>query len=241
MFLLCFYSWPYILNNDKFSIIRFNIFSRTVHAFCNLFWKIFRLFGQILITCLKCSRASSSPSYYSEKMRWGRGIEINAHNEVKLKIKNYWKFDGKWYYFELEGQTYFNPFFPNKFFSYPLKTWENLMVSSCVQEVRECRIGNNKVQSRATSEDLFHDIPLRLWRKQDLLAANNDNQAHYYSRSHYLQYTLNEDSFYFDCYPTWQENMDKQVTKAYTLRKHFDAVLVLLCRVNSHNGIQKSA
>ena len=36
--------------------------------------KICPLFGQILIPCLKCSRASFLPSSYSEKMRWGRGL-----------------------------------------------------------------------------------------------------------------------------------------------------------------------
>ena len=47
--------------------------STIVRVFRNLFWKIWPLFGQILITCLKCSRASFSPSFYSEKMHWGRG------------------------------------------------------------------------------------------------------------------------------------------------------------------------
>ena len=49
------------------------IFSIAGHVFRNLFLKMCPLFGQILITCLKCSRASFSPSSYSEKMRWGRG------------------------------------------------------------------------------------------------------------------------------------------------------------------------
>ena len=47
-----------------------------VHVFRNLFWKICPLFGQILITCLKCSRLSFSPSSYSEKKRWSRGCEL---------------------------------------------------------------------------------------------------------------------------------------------------------------------
>ena len=50
-----------------------DVFSITVHAFRNLFLKIYPLFGQTLITYLKCSRASFLPSSYSEKMRWGRG------------------------------------------------------------------------------------------------------------------------------------------------------------------------
>ena len=48
-------------------------FSNTVHVFRNLFWKTCPLFEQILITCLKCSWVSFSPSSYSEKMRWGQG------------------------------------------------------------------------------------------------------------------------------------------------------------------------
>ena len=49
------------------------------------------------------------------------------------------------------------------------------MVSSCVQEVRECRIGS-KVQSIVTLKDLFDDIPLRLRHKQNSLAVNNDKR-----------------------------------------------------------------
>ena len=58
-------------------------FSNAVHIFRNLFWKICPLFGKILITCLKCSRASFSPSSYSEKMRWGRGWENPDQNNSK--------------------------------------------------------------------------------------------------------------------------------------------------------------
>ena len=50
-----------------------DVFSIASHVFRNLFLKMCPLFGQIWITCLKCSRASFSPSSYSEKMRWGRG------------------------------------------------------------------------------------------------------------------------------------------------------------------------
>ena len=71
--LFCFYPWPYILNVSLFSSNVLDIFSITVHVFRNLFWKICRLFGQILITCLKCSRAPFSLSSYNEQMRCGRG------------------------------------------------------------------------------------------------------------------------------------------------------------------------
>ena len=73
MFLFCFCPWPYILNVTLFSKNFVNIFSIALHVFSNSFWKICPLFGQILITCLKCFRASFSLSSYSEKMRWGRG------------------------------------------------------------------------------------------------------------------------------------------------------------------------
>ena len=36
-----------------------------VYIFRNIFWKLCPLFGKILIACLKCSRASFSPSFYS--------------------------------------------------------------------------------------------------------------------------------------------------------------------------------
>ena len=49
------------------------VFSIAAQVFRNFFLKICPLFGQILITCLKCSRASFLPSSCSEKMRWGRG------------------------------------------------------------------------------------------------------------------------------------------------------------------------
>ena len=56
MFLFCFYPWPYILNVSSFSRNFGNIFSIAIHVFRNLSWKIYPLSGQILITCLKCSR-----------------------------------------------------------------------------------------------------------------------------------------------------------------------------------------
>ena len=53
--------------------------------FANLFLKIYPLFGQIVITCLKCSRASFCPSSYSEKMRWGRGCKKNISTRKQKK------------------------------------------------------------------------------------------------------------------------------------------------------------
>ena len=49
-----------------------HFFSIAVHVFRNLFWKICTLFGQILITCLECSRTSFLLCTYSDKMCWGR-------------------------------------------------------------------------------------------------------------------------------------------------------------------------
>ena len=85
-FLFCFYPWPYILNVTLFTKNFVNIFSIAVQEFRNLFWKICPLFGQILITCLKCSRASSSLFSYSEKLRWDQGwpdIAIWKSNKFK--------------------------------------------------------------------------------------------------------------------------------------------------------------
>ena len=70
---LLYYPWPYILYAWLFSSNVANIFNIAHHVFCNLFWKICPLFGQILITSLKCSRVSFSPCSYSEKMRWEQG------------------------------------------------------------------------------------------------------------------------------------------------------------------------
>ena len=52
---------------------RNNIFPLATHIFRNLFWKICPRFKQILMTCLKCSRASFLPSSTNERMLWGRG------------------------------------------------------------------------------------------------------------------------------------------------------------------------
>ena len=64
----------------NFSRESVDVFSSAVQVFPNLFSKIFPLFEQILITYLKCSRASFLLSSYSEKMRWVRGC-----TEAKLK------------------------------------------------------------------------------------------------------------------------------------------------------------
>ena len=63
----CFYTWPYVLNVPTLNSKGLNIFCMAVHIFRNLFWKICPLFGKILISCLKCSRASFSPSSCSKK------------------------------------------------------------------------------------------------------------------------------------------------------------------------------
>ena len=92
MFLLWFYPWSY-LRNVYASSCKSALFSHAVHVFRNLFWKICPLFGQILITCLKCSRASfSPPSIFREKMRWGRGwiysINVNVLKNVNGTLFN---------------------------------------------------------------------------------------------------------------------------------------------------------
>ena len=72
-FLLCFYFvFTLVLTSGHTPA---DVFSIVVQIFRRLFWKICPLFGQILIKCLKCSRALFSPSSCSEKMRWGRGWE----------------------------------------------------------------------------------------------------------------------------------------------------------------------
>ena len=76
MFFFCFYPWPYLLNIQTFSHEPIAVFIIAGQVFPNLFLKICPLFGQILITCMKCSRASFSLSSYSEKMCWGRGWQI---------------------------------------------------------------------------------------------------------------------------------------------------------------------
>ena len=56
----------------KHSYESVDVFSIAAHGFPNLFIKICPLFGQILITCLKCSKASFSLSSCGLKMRLGR-------------------------------------------------------------------------------------------------------------------------------------------------------------------------
>ena len=75
-FYFCFYPWPY-LYTKRVNLLpeTASAFSIAVQVFRNSFLKICPLFGQILITCMKCSRASFSPSFCSEKMRWDE-VEI---------------------------------------------------------------------------------------------------------------------------------------------------------------------
>ena len=70
--------------------------------------KICPLFGQILITCLKCSRASFSPSCYSEKVRWDEVARkraqtciscTNGDRKMKIKIKR--NFDVRYSFMKL--------------------------------------------------------------------------------------------------------------------------------------------
>ena len=62
------------------------VFSIPVHVFGDLFWKICFLFGQILMTCLKCSRTSFLPFSYCEKLCWGRGL-----GRKKLNNGQWWQ------------------------------------------------------------------------------------------------------------------------------------------------------
>ena len=66
----------------------FGHFSRcdAVHVFHNLFWGICRLFGQLFITCLKCSKASFLSSCYSERMCWGRGWSRTTNFSTFLQL-----------------------------------------------------------------------------------------------------------------------------------------------------------
>ena len=84
MFLYCLYPWLYIFNVQTCRFDGADIFSITVHV--SRIWKISPLFGQILITCLKCSRVSFLPSSYSEKMHWWRGCTL-----LCLKVIILWK------------------------------------------------------------------------------------------------------------------------------------------------------
>ena len=62
------------------------IFSIAVHLFRNLFLKICPLFGQILIMCLKCSRASFSPSSYSKKMALGTRLSQHLQENTFIGV-----------------------------------------------------------------------------------------------------------------------------------------------------------
>ena len=70
---VCFHPWPYLLSIQTFSRESVDVFNIATLVFPDLFLKICSLYGQILITCLKCSRVSFSLSCYSEKMSWGGG------------------------------------------------------------------------------------------------------------------------------------------------------------------------
>ena len=52
-------------------IMIFSVSPLTYSVICSE--KVCHIFEQILITCLKCSKASFSPSSHSKKMRWRRG------------------------------------------------------------------------------------------------------------------------------------------------------------------------
>ena len=77
--IICFY-YNFILALAKTAYV----FSIIAYVFRNLFWKTCPLFRQILITCLKCSRASSSPVTYSEKMCWVRGWLLHIYAALKI-------------------------------------------------------------------------------------------------------------------------------------------------------------
>ena len=69
IYLFCFYPWPYTLIYQTVVCSTANIFSIVFQVFRNSFWQICPLFGQILITHLKYSKDSFSPSSYSKKMQ----------------------------------------------------------------------------------------------------------------------------------------------------------------------------
>ena len=69
------YPFPYILSVKIFSREGPDVFGITAHVFRSLFLKTCPLFGQILITCVKCS--CFSPSFYRGKMRSGRSWKGN--------------------------------------------------------------------------------------------------------------------------------------------------------------------
>ena len=99
--LVLFLAPSYILSIKIYRLEGADFFSIAVHVFRNLFLKICPLFGQTLITCLKCSRASFSPSSCSGKMHWRWGCpytnlylcESEAYSMLMLKsfvFCNFW-------------------------------------------------------------------------------------------------------------------------------------------------------
>ena len=82
MFLICFCPWPYTLNFKSGSCKPADVSIIVIHVLCNLFWKICPLFGQILIMCLKCSRASFLSSFYRKRCA-----------EVKIEKISIWQFN----------------------------------------------------------------------------------------------------------------------------------------------------
>ena len=88
-----FYPWHYILNG-KTCRKTADVLSIAAQLFVNLFWKTCPLFGQVLITCLKFSRASFLLFSYSEKMRWGQGwciFEAGLSRVSECLAKYKWK------------------------------------------------------------------------------------------------------------------------------------------------------
>ena len=83
LFFFCFYPWPYILNILISSRKTADVFSMAVHLFNYLFWKMCPQFLQILITCLKCSRASFCLPLIAKGCTGGEVGEI-VHYEKSL-------------------------------------------------------------------------------------------------------------------------------------------------------------
>ena len=77
--LICFY-YVFILVLAKTAYV----FSIVSYVFRNLFWKICPLLGQILITCLNGSRASSSLCSYGGKICWVRSCLLHIYAALKI-------------------------------------------------------------------------------------------------------------------------------------------------------------
>ena len=78
---ICFQPWPHVYVN----ICKFFLDNKYTHTLRKAVSEPYKLFGENMlsiwkncITCLKCSRASFSPSSYSDKMRWERGCLITC-------------------------------------------------------------------------------------------------------------------------------------------------------------------